>query len=94
MGSSARFPYKEGGLMQFSDNDIAWSQVEPYSTTHNWTLSGRAGGKTVYARFRDRDGNWSDAVKGTIQLSGKVVAKRKPSGGTSTEAPAGGTEKQ
>jgi hypothetical protein len=59
MGASARFPFHQGGLMQFSNDGKTWSEIRPYSQTSSWTLSNN---NTVYARFRDRDGNWSDVV--------------------------------
>jgi hypothetical protein len=62
MGASARFPFHDGGLMQFSNDGITWSEVRPYSQSTNWKLSSGGGPKTVYARFRDRDGNWSEVV--------------------------------
>ncbi|MBN2477317.1 MAG: PKD domain-containing protein, partial [Pirellulales bacterium] len=69
MGSAARFPFHEGALMQFSSDGVTWSQVEAYSASYVWTLSGGEGTKTVYARFRDVDANWSDPVSTSIQYS-------------------------
>lgn len=68
MGSSARFPFQNGALMQFSNDGSTWSQVEPYATTHSWTLTADLGVKTVYARFRDVDGNWTSVTSDTIEL--------------------------
>jgi hypothetical protein len=59
MGASARFPFHHGGLMQFSNDGKTWSEVRPFSKTASWKLSNT---NTVYARFRDRDGNWSEVV--------------------------------
>jgi hypothetical protein len=69
MGSAARFPFKQGGLMQFSNNGVNWHQVEDYSSSHSWTLTSGDGVKTVSARFRDRDGNWGDPISDTITLT-------------------------
>ncbi|MEA1925000.1 MAG: hypothetical protein U9M95_03935, partial [Candidatus Altiarchaeota archaeon] len=42
----------------------SWSQIEPYATNYSMNISG----DTVYARFRDRDGNWGGVVSDTITL--------------------------
>ena len=66
MGSAARFPFLEGAAMQFSNDNSNWSRVVPYATTYEWVLSANSGVKTVYARFRDVDGNWSSVANDTI----------------------------
>ena len=62
MGSNARFPFRQGALMQFSNDGVTWSEVRVYSQSTSWTLPDGEGNKTIYARFRDRDGNWSQPV--------------------------------
>jgi hypothetical protein len=69
MGSQPRWPYTMGALMQFSNDGVNWHEVEPYSSSHAWTLTDGYGDKTVFARFRDVDGNWGDPVTDTITYS-------------------------
>ena len=45
-------------LMTFSNDDLEWSEPEPYTTTKMWTLSSGKEDKTIYAKFRDVAGNW------------------------------------
>ncbi|MFO0840192.1 MAG: S8 family serine peptidase [Phycisphaerae bacterium] len=58
--------------MQFSNNGLVWSALEPFAATRSgWNLStfggnASAGTKTVYARFTDRAGNVSAAATDTI----------------------------
>ena len=44
--------------MSFSNDELQWSDPEPYTTTKFWTLSPGAGTKTVFVQFRDAAGNW------------------------------------
>lgn len=62
-----------GAQMQFSNDNIAWSTPEAYTTTKDWTLTEGDGPKTVYAKFKDAAGNWSDAFSDTITLNTMVV---------------------
>jgi hypothetical protein len=71
MGAAPRFPLKQGGLMQFSDDGLAWSEVRPFARTATWRLTGEPGAKQVFARFRDADGNWSAPVSAAIRLIGR-----------------------
>ena len=58
--------------MQFSNDNITWSALEPYSSAaKNWTLATGNGTKTVYARYRDAAGNVGTASD-TIGLDGTV----------------------
>ncbi len=54
--------------MQFSNDNVVWSDSEPYAPTKSWTLSAGDGTKTVYVRFKDVAGNWSIAYSSTIIL--------------------------
>src|SRR3990172_8752937 len=54
--------------MQFSNDNSTWSTAETYTTSKTWTLSSGDGTKTVYAKFKDRAGNWSSAYSDTIDL--------------------------
>ena len=57
--------------MQFSNDNVTWSTLEPYSTaTKNWTLATGNSTKTVYARYKDAAGNLSATVNDTIGLDG------------------------
>jgi len=57
--------------MQFSNDNASWSTAQTYAATvAAWTLASGDGGKTVYARFKDSSGNWSDPVSDTITLDG------------------------
>lgn len=69
------FAYSSVAEMQFSNDNVTWSDPEPYTNTKNWTLSNDDGLKTVYARFKNSLGNWSQAFSATIlcQLPPMVV---------------------
>ena len=54
--------------MQFSNDNINWSAPEPYTRNKTWILSPGDGEKTVYVKFKDSAGNWSNAFSGTIVL--------------------------
>ncbi|MFB3887492.1 MAG: LamG domain-containing protein [Thermodesulfobacteriota bacterium] len=54
--------------MKFSNDDVDYSTPETYSSTKTWTLTSGTGTKTVYARFKDTEGNWSAAYSDTIEL--------------------------
>jgi hypothetical protein len=55
--------------MQFSNDDVSYSEPpDTYATSKGWTLTTGDGGKTVYAKFKDPSGNWSDPVTDTITL--------------------------
>ncbi len=59
--------------MQFSNDNDGWSAPEPYTNSKNWILSGEMGIKTVYARFKDAVGNWSQAYSNTIIADISIV---------------------
>ena len=54
--------------MQFSNDNSNWSTAEAYATSKSWSLASGDGTKTVYAKFSDVAGNWSNAVSNTITL--------------------------
>jgi hypothetical protein len=54
--------------MQFSNDNSNWSTPETYSTTKTWLLISGDGTKTVYVKFSDKAGNWSEAFSDTIIL--------------------------
>jgi len=55
--------------MRFSNDDITYSTPEAYGTTRAWTLTAWDGAKTVYAKFKDTVGNWSNPFLDTIALN-------------------------
>jgi sugar lactone lactonase YvrE len=71
--------------MQFSNDNVTYTAPETYSTTASWSLTSGSGSKTVYAKYKDLTGNWSDPVSATVLL---VVDTTPPS---TTATPAGGT---
>ncbi|MCM8792760.1 MAG: hypothetical protein NC826_06470 [Candidatus Omnitrophica bacterium] len=54
--------------MQFSNGGTNWSTPEAYTPTKTWTLTSGEGVKTVYVKFSDKAGNWSQAYSDTIIL--------------------------
>lgn len=56
------------GDMRFSNDNVAWSAWEPYTTSKAWTLSSGDGTKTVYVQYRDLNGNASGSFSDTIVL--------------------------
>ncbi len=59
-------PSNDVASMQLSNDGVVWSAPETYTTTRAWTLAPGAGQKTVYVRFRDTHGVWSEAYKDHI----------------------------
>jgi len=57
-----------GAQMQFSNDNITWSTPEAYATTKTWTLVSGEGQKTVYVKYKDVAGNWSQGFSDTIIL--------------------------
>jgi hypothetical protein len=68
---SANDPSPSSGLgeMRFSNSGTTWSSWNPYEKSAQWSLSAGAGGKTVYAQYRDRARNVSPVVKDSINFS-------------------------
>jgi len=60
-------------LMQFSPDNVRWTDPEPFSSKKDWTLEGDDGVHWVYVRFRDKAGNWT-----TEPLRASVVLDRLP----------------
>jgi hypothetical protein len=54
--------------MQFSNNGTTWSTAEAYATKKAWVLTTGDGKKTVYVKFSDKAGNWSQAYSDNIIL--------------------------
>lgn len=59
--------------MQFSENDSDWDALEDYATSKEWAFSdGLLGSHTLYARFKDDDGNVSPSVSASTDIVGIV----------------------
>lgn len=54
--------------MQFSNDNAIWSTPESYATTKNWELASGDGQKTIYVKFKDLAGNWSQNYSDAIIL--------------------------
>jgi subtilisin-like proprotein convertase family protein len=67
---SASDPAPATGVVQmrFSNDGVTFSPYQAYATTAAWTLSAGDGTKTVYAQFRDGDGNQSAVASDAIAL--------------------------
>jgi len=48
-----------GSQMCFSNDGVNWSQPEDFQLNKQWYLDRGNGDKTVYAKFRDVNGNWN-----------------------------------
>lgn len=55
-------------FMQFSNDGITWSPLEPYATTRSWTLPGSSGSPVVSVRFADAVTNLSEVATDSIEL--------------------------
>jgi hypothetical protein len=54
--------------MQFSNDNSTWSTAESYTTVKSWTLVPGDGEKTVYVKYEDAAGNWSQVYSDGITL--------------------------
>jgi len=59
--------------MQFSNDNTTWDTSIPYGTSAAWTLITGDGPKTVYVKFKDNAGNWSEVFNSTIILDSAYV---------------------
>jgi YD repeat-containing protein len=62
-----------GAQMRFSNDNTSWSAPQDYAAATAWILAGASGEKTVYAKFKDAAGNWSNAFSDKITLDLNVV---------------------
>ena len=63
----------DSALMQFNNENGAWSSWETYATSKIWPLSDGDGAKTVYAQFKDAAGNVStESISDDITLDTSV----------------------
>ncbi|MCK9614271.1 MAG: Ig-like domain-containing protein [Candidatus Omnitrophica bacterium] len=58
--------------MQFSNDNSTWPAAENYAATKSWTLATGDGQKTVYVKYKDNAGNWSQSYSDTIILDTTV----------------------
>jgi uncharacterized protein (DUF2141 family) len=54
--------------MKFSNDGVNWTAEEPRASSKAWTLTSGAGVKTVYVKYKDNAGNWSNGYSDTINL--------------------------
>jgi len=54
--------------MRFSNDNTTWSTSESYAATKSWELASGDGTKTVYVKFKDVAGNWSQSYSDVIIL--------------------------
>jgi subtilisin-like proprotein convertase family protein len=59
VGASDPAPSSGIAQMRFSNDGTSWSAYQAYAATAAWTLAPGDGTKTVFAQFRDADGNAS-----------------------------------
>lgn len=60
--------------MKFSNDNSSWSAEEAYATTKSWVLPAGDDQKTVYVRYKDNSGNWSQSYSDTIILDATAPA--------------------
>ncbi|MBO8160691.1 MAG: fibronectin type III domain-containing protein [Thermosipho sp. (in: Bacteria)] len=60
--------------MSFSNDNVSWSDWEPFATTKEWTLEAGPGTKTVYLKLKDNAGNVSQLISATIYLVDDTTA--------------------
>ena len=82
---SANDPAPATGVtqMRFSNDGVTFSGYQAYAATAAWTLSAGDGAKTVYAQFKDSEGNQSAVASDGITLAlpdttGPKATKTKP----------------
>jgi len=54
--------------MQLSNDNVTWSNPAAFSATKTWNLTAGDGEKTVYVKYRDSVGNWSETYSDAITL--------------------------
>jgi hypothetical protein len=61
-------------LMQFSNDGVAWTALEPVRATRSWTLALGSGTRTVHVRYQDGAGNLSAAKSDQIVVDAVAPA--------------------
>ncbi|MBI1977613.1 MAG: Ig-like domain repeat protein, partial [Candidatus Omnitrophica bacterium] len=54
--------------MSFSSDNVTYTTPQAYNTTKSWTFSTGDGNKTVWVKFKDLSGLWSNPVSVTVML--------------------------
>lgn len=54
--------------VSLSNDNAIWSGPQPYAASVQWSLTLGDGTKTVYAKFQDKAGNWSDPVSSEVVI--------------------------
>jgi len=70
--------------MRFSNDNVTYSGAESYGTSKTYILTTGNGTKTVWAKFKDKDGNWSKTTTSASILLDTIAP-------TTTASPPGGT---
>lgn len=73
--------------MQFSEDNVSWSDLEPYAPAKSWLFPDGEGTKTIYAKYTDSAGNWTSVVSDTIETDILAFDKEAP---TTTASPGSG----
>jgi hypothetical protein len=60
-----------------SNDGLSWTTL-PYAASVEWSLAGADGARTVWARWSDGVGNWSDPITSTIVLDSTPPDVRAP----------------
>ena len=74
--------------VSISNNGVAWSTPEPYSTSKPWTLADNDGERMVFVKYKSTTGEWSGVCHDSIILdrtAPQVTAS--PVGGTYMNSP-------
>jgi photosystem II stability/assembly factor-like uncharacterized protein len=79
--SCGEFSSSECSQMQFSNDGATWSPPETYNTSKAWPLTSGDGLKTVYVKFQDISGNWSDPYSDSIILDTTAPSTNASPGG-------------
>ena len=62
--------------MQFSNDSVYWSVSRDYATAADWILLSGKGTRTVYARFSDVAGNWTESsISDEIYISTRAFGR-------------------
>ncbi|MDD5135749.1 MAG: immunoglobulin domain-containing protein, partial [Candidatus Omnitrophica bacterium] len=78
-----------GSQMKFSSEGTYWSTEEAYGTAKSWGLLAGDGTRTVYVKFKDVAGNWSNAISASIivDTTAPVIAITSPADNSVVKTP-------
>ncbi len=60
--------------MKFSNDNVTYSSPEAVGTSKAWTLLEGSGNRTVYVKYKDTAGNWSNAYSDDILLTAPLIS--------------------